>query len=86
MKKAILIALLIMVVIAIPVSLFSWSSWATITVDPAVKVIGYRTPVKIHLDNPHGERTLTVTTVQDGKSYKIATTTQPAKHFVFCGP
>ena len=74
-----------MIVVAIPVSLFSWSTWTTISVDPPVKVIGYRTPVKIHLDNPHGERTVTVQTVQDGKPYNIATTVQPAKRFVFRG-
>jgi len=85
MMKVILIAVAIMVVIAVPVSLLSWSTWTTITVDPPVKVIGYRTPVKIHLDNPHGERNLTVQTVQDGKSYNIASIVQPAKRLVLRG-
>ncbi|HWE48874.1 MAG TPA: M23 family metallopeptidase [Bryobacteraceae bacterium] len=81
--KVALLAVLIMVVIAFPVSLFSWSTWTTITVDPPVKIIGFQTPVRIHLDNSHGERTVKVDLEQDGKTYNLSTEVQPAKHFVF---
>src|SRR5580700_8529942 len=72
-----------MVAVAIPVSLLSWSTWTTITVDPPVEVIGFQTPVKIHLENPHGERTLRVDLEQDGKTYNVSTEVQPTKRLVF---
>jgi len=81
--KIVLIAVLIMVAVAIPVSMFSWSTWTVISVDPPVKVIGFQTPVKIHLDNTHGERTIKVDLQQDGKTYNLSTEVQPAKHFTF---
>ena len=83
--KVVLIAIAIMVVVAIPVSLFSWSTWTTISIDPPLKVIGYQTPMKIHMENPHGQRTVSVAVTQDGKSYPVATVAQPAKRLVFAG-
>lgn len=81
--KVVLIAALIIVAVAVPVSLLSWSTWTIISVDPPVKVIGFQTPVRIHLENPHGERTVKVDLEQDGKTYNVSTEVQPVKRFVF---
>ncbi len=81
--KVVLIAVLIIAAVGVPVTLLSWSTWTTISVDPPVKVIGFQTPFKIHLENPHGERTVKVDLEQDGKTYNVSTEVQPVKRFVF---
>ncbi len=65
----VVLGLLILLFIAVPVTLFLTSTRTNITVQPPVKVIGFQTPVRVHLENPHGVRSVTVTVEQDGKSW-----------------
>lgn len=70
----------ILLLIAVPAPFFFTSTNTVITVDPALKVIGNLTPVHIRLENPHGERSVTVTVEQDGKSFPASSVTAPAKY------
>jgi hypothetical protein len=69
--KRILLIVLVLVVIAVPAWIFLTAASTAITVDPPVKVIGFRTPVNVRLANPHGVRSAGLTVEQDGKSYPM---------------
>lgn len=75
--KAIIIAVIIL--LAFPATLYLRSTGTNISVDPAVKVIGFDTPVHLHLENRHGLKSLTVAVEQDGKEYAAVTESKPAK-------
>ncbi len=47
--------------------------------DPAVKVIGFETPVHVHLDNKHGVKSVAVAVAQDGKEYPEPVESKPAQ-------
>jgi hypothetical protein len=79
--KIVLITLLL-ALIAVPAGLFFLSKPTALTVNPPVKVIGFSTPVHIHLENPHGVRSLTVTVEQDGKSSVSTAFSAPATHLL----
>ena len=79
--KIVLITLLL-ALIALPAGLFLLSKPTALTVNPAVKVIGFATPVHIHAVNPHGVRSLTVTVEQDGKSSSSSVLSEPATHLL----
>lgn len=76
-KTLVLVLVLVLVVIAVPAALLFRSTGTHITVDPSVTVIGFQTPVHIHLDNPHGVRSAGVAVEQDGKSYPASVTVMP---------
>ena len=79
----ILIIIFVVLLIAVPVTLFSLSDATGIQVTPQVQAIGDSTPVHVVLTNPHGVRSVTVTVEQDGKSYPIAGPVEPAHRFRF---
>src|SRR5579883_2535811 len=81
--KLIAIIVVLLIVVAVPVTLFSLSNSTGIQVTPDVKVIGESTPVHLQLTNPHGVRSVKATIEQDGKSYAIAGPQQPAHRFRF---
>jgi hypothetical protein len=81
--KIIILLLVVVLVIAFPAALAVSSIATVITFDPSLKVIGYETPVKIHLDNGHGFRLVKVTILQDAKEFPVRTQVQPAKRIVF---
>jgi hypothetical protein len=67
--KLTLLLILALAVIAVPSYILLSAANTVIEVNPAVKVIGFQTPVPIHLTNKHGVKSLAVTLEQDGKSY-----------------
>lgn len=74
MKVSILKVVVIVVallLVGVPAWIFLTAANTAITVDPPVKVIGFRTPVNIRLANPHGVRSAGLTIEQDGKSYPM---------------
>jgi hypothetical protein len=80
--KYIIIAVVV-VALAVPATLVLLSSGTDIKVDPEVKAIGFQTPVHLHLENPHGVRSVSVTVQQDGKSYPASVTVAPARRVFF---
>lgn len=77
--KPILILVIVLLVIAAPVAIYVTSTGTQIDVNPPVKVIGFNTPVSVHLANPHGLRSVAVTLEQDGKSYPITSSASPSR-------
>jgi len=67
--KIILLLVLVLLLIGAPAFLFLSSTETGISVNPPVGAISLETPVHVHLINPHGVRSVTVTVEQDGKSY-----------------
>jgi murein DD-endopeptidase MepM/ murein hydrolase activator NlpD len=83
--KYVLIFVLLMGAIAACVVPYVASTKSDISVEPAVKIVGIETPMHVKVQNSHGIRTLTAVIEQDGKSYPLAKTAQPAKWFVVRG-
>jgi murein DD-endopeptidase MepM/ murein hydrolase activator NlpD len=69
--KKIILIVIVLLVVAVPAWIFLSAASTAITFDPPVKVIGFRTPVFVHLANPHGVRSADFTVEQDGKSYPM---------------
>jgi len=67
------IAVLVLLALTVPAVLYMRGTDTAITVNPAVKVIGFDTPVHVHLDNKHGVKSVAVVLAQDGKEYPEAT-------------
>jgi murein DD-endopeptidase MepM/ murein hydrolase activator NlpD len=80
-KITILIVVVLLLIVAAPAALFLTSTGTAITVDPAVKTIGYETPVHLHVTNPHGARSVTAAVEQDGKLYPVTGTSVPRRIF-----
>ena len=81
MKAILPILLFLLLLAAAPAPFYFTSTNTAITIDPSVKVIGILTPVHVKLQNPHGERSVTVTVEQDGKSYPASSVTAPS-HYI----
>jgi murein DD-endopeptidase MepM/ murein hydrolase activator NlpD len=77
--KVLLLLVLVLLLIGAPAYLFLSSTGTGISVKPAVAEIGLETPVHLHLVNPHGIRSATVTVEQDGKSYSVPAAETPAR-------
>ncbi len=69
----IIIAVVALLGLAVPAALYMRGTDTAISVNPAVKVIGFDTPVHVHLDNKHGVKSVAVVLAQDGKEYPEAT-------------
>lgn len=72
--------LLLLILIAVPLTFFFTSTGTNIGVQP-VKVVGFETPVRIHIENPHGVRSATVTLEQDGKTWETNAAASPLRRF-----
>jgi murein DD-endopeptidase MepM/ murein hydrolase activator NlpD len=79
----IILILVVLLIIAVPVTLYSLSGATGIHVTPEVKAIGDSTPVHVVLTNPHGIRNVKAIVEQDGKSFPIAGPQEPAHRFRF---
>jgi murein DD-endopeptidase MepM/ murein hydrolase activator NlpD len=77
-KVKVIIAVVVLAIIAVPALIFVRSTGTQIEVEPAVKAIGFDTPVHLHLVNPHGVKSVTVAVDQDGKEYAAPVATKPA--------
>ena len=78
----VILAVIILVLIALPV-LYFMSSHSTLAFDPQPKAIGMATPVTVHIANPHGVRRITATIEQNGSSTTLQETTNAANRFLF---
>jgi hypothetical protein len=78
-KVKAIIAVLVLVALAVPATLYLRSPGTNIGVNPEVKVIGFDTPVHLNLDNPHGVKSATVAVEQDGKDYPVPVRGSTAK-------
>jgi murein DD-endopeptidase MepM/ murein hydrolase activator NlpD len=80
--KIILIIVALLVLLAmVPLWLLVSSSDTVLKLDPAPKVIGIQTPIRIHAENPHGVRWITVKVEQDGKSHETRAFQAKDQHF-----
>ncbi len=82
MKQVVITAVAALVIVPI-LALFFLSDATKITVDPAVQVVGFETPVHIRMENPHGVRSVSVTVEQDGKPYTVTSAEGPARRLFF---
>ena len=75
--KVILLAVLSLAIVG-TVALFLVSDSTVITLDPAVKVIGAATPVKVQIANPHGVRRISASLDQGGTTYPLFEESSPS--------
>ncbi len=78
-----ILAAVVLLLLAVPVTLFTLSSATQIQVNPQIKAIGDSTPVHVQLTNPHGIRNVTAIVEQDGKSYSIPGPQEPSHRLRF---
>ena len=81
-----LIRLLIVVVVlllVVPVALLVLSGTPVVRVDQPLKVIGGETPVKLHIENPHGVKRVSAVVEQDGATYKMFESVTPSISWSF---
>lgn len=69
MKK--ILAVVVLLVIAVPVALLLLSTGTALKLDPPVSVIGMLTPVQVSISNPHGIRRLSALLEQNGARYGV---------------
>jgi murein DD-endopeptidase MepM/ murein hydrolase activator NlpD len=79
----IIIAIAVVLLLAVPVTLFTLSDATRIQVTPEVKAIGTSTPVHVVLTNPHGVRSVKAVLEQDGKSYAVPGPQETSHHLRF---
>jgi murein DD-endopeptidase MepM/ murein hydrolase activator NlpD len=72
--KLTLILVVLLLIAAVPAYIFLTATGTAITVNPPVRVIGFDTPVRAHLTNKHGVKSVAVNVEQDGKSYSVTPT------------
>ncbi len=67
-----ILVILVLLAAGAPVYYYVTATDTQLTVSPAVKYVGFETPVVIHEVNPHGVRKLTVTVEQDKTVVNVA--------------
>ena len=83
MKAILLVPILFLALVAGVLVLLSTP--AKLALDPNVKTIGNDTPLKLHVESPHGTRSLTAYLEQNNNRYKVYEVSQPAHRFLFFG-
>ena len=79
MMRFIVFILFVLVVVGIyPALLLSRSKHSQLRIDPVPKAIGLSTPLKLHVENPHGVRKTTVWLEQNGAQEKVFEAVKPA--------
>src|SRR5256885_3254045 len=78
-----LLLIVLIVLIAIPLLLVVASDRTTLTLAPDVKVIGNETAVKVHVENPHGVRSMVAYLEQGSNRYKVYESSEPASRVFF---
>jgi murein DD-endopeptidase MepM/ murein hydrolase activator NlpD len=78
-----ILLIVVLLIVAVPVTFYFLSSGTAIVVAPQVKAIGDSTPVHVVLNNPHGVRNVKAILEQDGKSYPIVGPQEAAHRFRF---
>ncbi len=80
MRIILLVAGLIVLLAAAPLALLVLSTETVLKLDPAPKIIGFQTPLHIHVENSHGARWITVDVKQDGKSHEARVAQAKEQH------
>jgi murein DD-endopeptidase MepM/ murein hydrolase activator NlpD len=78
----IIIAVILLAIVG-TIALFFLSENSTVTLDPAVKVVGLATPVQVRIANPHGVRRITAAIEQGGARFPLLDQTTPSHRFFF---
>jgi murein DD-endopeptidase MepM/ murein hydrolase activator NlpD len=73
----------LLIVAAIPVTLFFMSRHSILAFEAQPKAVGLETPVSVHIDNPHGVRRITAKIEQNGAATVLSETTAPADRMMF---
>jgi murein DD-endopeptidase MepM/ murein hydrolase activator NlpD len=77
------LVIIILLVIALPVSLLLVSNGTELKIDPPVPAIGTSTPVQVRVDNPHGIRRFTAIIEQNGTRYTVVDLREEAHRWMF---
>jgi murein DD-endopeptidase MepM/ murein hydrolase activator NlpD len=67
-----LLIIIVVLILAVPLSLVLLSNGTTLRIDPPVTAIGGMTLVQVRIENPHGIRRLTGIIEQDGTRHTVA--------------
>jgi murein DD-endopeptidase MepM/ murein hydrolase activator NlpD len=68
LKSILIVVSILLVLCAAPLIYLVTSDAPVVKLDAPPKVVGFETPVKIHVENSHGTRWVTVAVTQDGKT------------------
>ena len=79
----ILLVVLVVLVIALPVSLLLLSNGTVLKLDPPVVAIGTQTPIQVHIENPHGVRRINGLIEQNGSRYPVFDVEQTPHRLMF---
>src|SRR5438067_1636374 len=82
---SILLAIVAIVIILPVIVLFALSSHSNVQFDPAPKMIGSATPLKVKVVNPHGVRHVRVVIEQGGVRTQVYESNVPATRLFFFG-
>jgi murein DD-endopeptidase MepM/ murein hydrolase activator NlpD len=77
------IAVACVLVIGFPLLLLALSDTPVVKIDPVVKVIGNDTPVRVHVEDPHGVRSVTAFVEQNGQRHTVYEKSEPASRLFF---
>jgi hypothetical protein len=77
------LVIVILLVIALPVTLLVLSTCTNLKLDPPITAVGTLTPVQLHIENPHGIRRLTAAIEQDGSRYPVYESSEPPHRLMF---
>ena len=80
-----LLLVVIVIILAIPVSLFLASSQPAVEFPSPPKVVGAEASIPVRVESPHGLRTVTGVIEQNGARYTVFESSQPASRFRFWG-
>src|SRR5689334_21112158 len=77
MKKLLLVTVAALILLIL-IFTFASSAETTVRIEPTVRVVGMETPVKVHVENPHGIRKLTAYIEQNGTRHQVYEQSRPA--------
>ena len=81
MKK--LLAVVLLLVLAVPVLLFILSKRPSVAVESPPSVVGSETPINVRIESPHGVRRITGVVEQNGNRYPVFERAEPASRLLF---
>ena len=77
------LVIVILLVIALPVTLLVLSTGTNLKLDPPVAAVGTLTTVQVHIENPHGIRRLAAVIEQDGSRYPVFDSSEAPHRLMF---
>lgn len=85
MMRSRVLLIVVVALLIVPVGLLILSATPEIRIDEPLKVIGGDTPVTLHITAPHGIRRVWATVEQNGSTWPMSETSQPAARWNFLG-